>query len=519
MFWRSLRLALPPDPDVPSFTQQTDVMQVGTIALALVLGRMLREDEYPSRLTELVAEADDRLLLGGWGPLREPFHTWLLRMLHVDHDRPIADGVEARRALADVMSGDGGGRVGEGTGEWFIRACSRNPPALNGFAGGQIAEARPALPAAAAGVAIDAEDAALESFATTSNEEAGEPRAQALLPEETPALPAASVASETVESARATVRWKRAAIIALLVIAVAEGLFIGARALVNNRAAPPIGAVSIESSPARATIVVDGKRVGVTPIRLELAAGRHVLEVSAGDQHRTITVTATPGTTVSQYVELPQVQPQTGKLRIVTAPAGGRIAVDGKAMGISPLLVADLVPGKHEVVVDTPDGPVRQSVDVEQNSTASLFMPLPGTRAPAPGWLAVTAPLDLTLYEDGELVGTSKSARIMLPAGVHLMQLVAEGVGYKTTREVQVLAGKTVTIDVIPPKSRVDINALPWAQVLIDNQPVGDTPLSGVMVPIGRHVITFRHPELGERSVDCLVTLQGPARVSVDLRK
>ena len=80
-------------------------------------------------------------------------------------------------------------------------------------------------------------------------------------------------------------------------------------------------------------------------------------------------------------------------------------------------------------------------------------------------------------------------------------------------------AGKTVSLDVVPPKSRVDINALPWAEVLIDNQRVGDTPLSGVMVAIGRHVITFRHPQLGERSVDCLVTLTAPARVSVDLRK
>ena len=79
--------------------------------------------------------------------------------------------------------------------------------------------------------------------------------------------------------------------------------------------APPIGAVSVESNPAQATVVADGKRVGVTPIRLELAAGRHVLEVSPGDRRRTITVTSTPGTTVSQYVELPQAQPQTGKLR------------------------------------------------------------------------------------------------------------------------------------------------------------------------------------------------------------
>ena len=174
VFWRSLRLALPLDPDMPPFTQQTDVVQVGTIALALVLGRMLREEEYPSRLTELIAEADDRLLIGGWGPLRQPFHNWLLRMLHVDHDRPIADGVEARRVLADVLSSDGAGRVGEGTGEWFIRACSRKPAALSGF-GGESAEARPALPARGGGHGDRRRGRRARSFAPTSNEGAGEP--------------------------------------------------------------------------------------------------------------------------------------------------------------------------------------------------------------------------------------------------------------------------------------------------------------------------------------------------------
>jgi hypothetical protein len=257
----------------------------------------------------------------------------------------------------------------------------------------------------------------------------------------------------------------------------------------------------------------------VTPVRLTLAAGRHLLEVSIGERHRTITVDATAGGTASHYVDLPAPQPQAGTLRVVTTPPGGRVAVDGQARGVSPVLVTGLSAGTHEVVIESRDGRARHSVDVQPNSTASLVVPLAGAAAPAPGWLSIVTPLDLNVYEDGELLGTSKSARIMLAAGRHELQLVSDAVAFKATREVQVPVGRTVALEVIVPSAKVNINALPWAEVLIDNRRIGETPLSGVSIPIGRHVVTFRHPDLGERSAEYLITLQGPARISVDLRK
>ena len=48
---------------------------------------------------------------------------------------------------------------------------------------------------------------------------------------------------------------------------------------------------------------------------------------------------------------------------------------------------------------------------------------------------------------------------------------------------------------------------------------VGETPIGNVSVPIGPHEIVFRHPELGELRHAATVTMNGPARVSVDLRK
>ncbi|MGE5360170.1 MAG: PEGA domain-containing protein [Bacteroidales bacterium] len=518
-FWTKLRLALPADTSIALFDQRTDVIQLGTIALALVLGRMLREDEYPARLTHLVAEAHDRLVLGGWGPLVDPFHGWLLRMLQMDAARPLANGIEARDALAE-LAGTDQPAGGDTAVEEFARTV-RRPAVIPAADATDSMESAAALPdptpeAAIEGASIAESRAlpAVDDVLDLDDEDELEP-----IPFRQPfPAPRPAPAAEPI----VTSNWKRYAIIALVVVAIAEGLFIGGRLLLNRGSAGgATGAVNIDSEPSQATVVVDGKLAGVTPIKLQLAPGPHAIELSAGERRRTLSVTTSPGSAAFHHVELPQAQAaaKTGKLRVVTSPVGGRVLVDGKAVGVSPLVVDGLAPGKHEVVIENRQGNVRQSVDIEQSATASLFIPLPGGGTPAPGWLTIASPVEVSVYENDEMVGTSKSARIMLPAGRHEVQLVAESVGFRATRQVDVPAGRTANLDVSMPNGRVDANALPWAEVLIDNRRIGETPLAGIPVPAGRHLVTFRHPQLGERTVECLVTLQAPARVSVDLRK
>ena len=63
------------------------------------------------------------------------------------------------------------------------------------------------------------------------------------------------------------------------------------------------------------------------------------------------------------------------------------------------------------------------------------------------------------------------------------------------------------------------LNAIPWAEVWIDGEKVGDTPIGNLPVAIGPHEIVFRHPDLGEQKHAATVTLNATARLSVDLRK
>ena len=62
------------------------------------------------------------------------------------------------------------------------------------------------------------------------------------------------------------------------------------------------------------------------------------------------------------------------------------------------------------------------------------------------------------------------------------------------------------------------INAIPWAEVLVDGTRVGETPIGNITVPIGTHEVIFRHPELGERRLTVTVTTGEPVKVGVDLR-
>ena len=63
----------------------------------------------------------------------------------------------------------------------------------------------------------------------------------------------------------------------------------------------------------------------------------------------------------------------------------------------------------------------------------------------------------------------------------------------------------------------MNLNATPWAEVFIDGQRAGETPIGNLSVPIGPHEIVFRHPQFGEKEA-VSVTLAAPVRVSIDMK-
>jgi serine/threonine-protein kinase len=133
------------------------------------------------------------------------------------------------------------------------------------------------------------------------------------------------------------------------------------------------------------------------------------------------------------------------------------------------------------------------------------------------GWISVKAPVAIEIRENGRLIGTSDTDKIMLAAGRHDVELVNETLGYHTTRSLQVPAGKVAAISLDMPQGTININAAPWAEVFIDGRRVGETPIGNLSLPIGPHEVLFRHPQLGEKRQAVSVTANAPVRVGVDM--
>jgi len=314
-------------------------------------------------------------------------------------------------------------------------------------------------------------------------------------------------------------QWTLAAA-AVVLVALAGAGVTAARRMTTPVAPTNDGTLIMTTNPPGAKLFVDGVERGVTPLTIPLKPGTHALELRGDVPPRLMPISMTAGAQMSQYIELPRTAAVFGQLQVRTEPSGARVSVDGVARGTSPVMVTDLTPGEHAVALESDRGSVKQIVLVEAGVTGSLMVPLSTPEgAPVSGWIAVTAPTDVQIFENHHLIGTSQSDRLMVSSGRHDIEIVNETLGYRTARTVQVAPGKVTPIRIDYPKGTIALNAVPWAEVWVDGDKVGETPIGNLSLVIGPHEIVFRHPDLGEQRHAATVTLNSPARLSVDLRK
>ncbi len=576
--WHEFRVALPPSAGIPRFDHRADVTGIGLVALALVLGRPLAADEFPQRIGALLNEARERTALGNEQPLSPPLRSWLARALQLDVRRAFASAPEALTALEDVIADESAYVAAPVALETFLSrytASLLEPPdepiAPIPVPQPPIMSARvPVAPPAFVPAAEPAFDPAPTPVAAAphppatavpepvapAEPEPPEPELVAITaeplnvvaPDLTELIPAADLAatpeaqeSETepqplfnpdapfnfdahAESApehepRSVRPWLRTAAILVAVAALGGGGVVAWRTFQKAQPAAQGGTLLVQSSPAGVQVFVDGVDRGMTPAQLSVPAGAHILELRGRGVPRVIPLTVAAGAQLSQYVEFADT-PVTGQLAIQSQPAGATVTVDGTPRGVAPLTVTDLSAGTHEVVLESEGTTVRHVVDVQTGATASLVAPM-GTVAaggPVSGWIAVKAPFTIEIREEGRLLGTTDTDRIMLAAGRHDLELVNDTLGYRTSRTVQVPAGKVAPIAVELPHGVVNLNASPWAEVWIDGQRVGETPIGNLSVAIGQHEVVFRNPQLGEKRHAISVTLGAPIRLSVDMK-
>ncbi|MDQ3489312.1 MAG: PEGA domain-containing protein [Acidobacteriota bacterium] len=493
--WHEFRVAMPPSAGIPRFDQRADVTGIGVVALSLILGRPLRDDEFPRKLADLLAEATERTALGDEQPLSAPLRSWLARALQVDVRRAFASAPEALAALEEISAENSTYVAAPVALETFLSRfisavlapspvvapapIAVTPPAT------LIAQPVPVVVSHAAPVPLPAPapvalhqavpapaEAALGPDVRELTELLGIPATQdvevALFnPAEPFSIPELAIAPPPAAPKAGTRKWiaGAAAVVTLATAGVASYKMLG------REAAPAMATLSVQSNPAGVPVFVDGVERGSTPARITLAPGAHILELRRGVP-RVIPVTLTAGADVSQYLEFAET---TAAPDAATPPV-------------------------------TPEPP-----------PVAAALPV-SSGAPLAGWVSAKLPFSVEILEKGNLLGTTDTDRLMLASGTHLLQFVNESLGYAETRTVQVVAGRVTPISLAIPKGTVNLNASPWAEVWLDGVHVGETPIGNLSVPIGSHEIVFRHPQFGEKRHAVSVTAGVPARISVEMK-
>lgn len=143
-------------------------------------------------------------------------------------------------------------------------------------------------------------------------------------------------------------------------------------------AAPSNGRLLVRSTPAGAEVFVNGERRGVTPLTLRgLSTGTYTVRLArtgfVAAEQRVVLNRARPSRSLDvalRRVAAPRATPPTrpaaparraparppaaapagnGSLVVESRPAGARVVVDGRAMGVTPLTIPALAAGSHTV--------------------------------------------------------------------------------------------------------------------------------------------------------------------------
>ena len=225
--------------------------------------------------------------------------------------------------------------------------------------------------------------------------------------------------------------------------------------------------------------------------------------------------------------------PAVAQVNVVTNDPGAPVMVDGKLAGVTPLdlsinsevrsiTVGSSLPlaPKQEMVVGS-TGKDANRLEPGRERVAAELRP---STVPAPppqrvGGIRVSSPIELEVFEGDRRLGSTATGIVPAPAGRHDVDLVNSVLGFRSRQVVDVRAGEVVAVTVSPPNGRININAVPWAEVLIDGKSVGETPIGNLSIPLGEHEIVFRHPQLGEVRRTAVVRSDALTRVSANLEK
>ena len=565
--WKEFRLPVH-EGTPPRFGPRTDVVQIGLVALSLLLGRLLRRDEYPRRVSELLLEVGETDESGSRVPLGLALRAWLLRTLQVSAQDSYGLVEEAHQQF-EVLLGPEGSYAVRQADVLTLLGIAEPLPALE-------APPRPAEPAREAasrpapGGVRGANAVPVKPLPPKVT--VAEPRTQSGKATPVPAhqAPIPAVASVAADAPAPQVAPSRPRLTPILTVATAEmAAHMGtqppdAEALeeLPGGSRRPLSAEELELPPGVACVAQDVRSEPTSDSDHPVVAAAHAgaLRVYAAqtsadtiavhDHRRDGTLFATPeaGTPLWQRVlsdrrfvigavaiailtlSVPlgvrsiwsrlAAGPAIGTLKVDSRPPGAEVFVDGRARGRTPLLVR-LAPGAHRLEVGSRSNPQVIPVSIAGGAQVQQYVEFP--EVPERGDLRVVSePPGARVFVDGTPRGSAPMTVTGLTPGEHSVAL--EGDAGTVRQTVTIASGATASL-VVPlagasaaQQGWIAVNAPVPMQLVENGRVLGTSQGDAVAVPVGRHAIELVNATVGYRETRSInVTAGKMSSIAVEM--
>jgi hypothetical protein len=183
----------------------------------------------------------------------------------------------------------------------------------------------------------------------------------------------------------------------------------------------------------------------------------------------------------------------SGELQVESVPDGARIMLDGREVGFTPLTLKKISAGRHALILQGESGTVRRTVRVQAGERTVARYEITA------GFLSVFSRIPLEIFDGNRKLGSSDEGHVLLAPGQYKVRLVNTHYGYQEDAEFTIRAGEISTHTVSLPEGSLLVSTQAGAEIYIEGELKGTSPLGPIPVPLGSREVLIRHPELGER--------------------
>lgn len=265
-------------------------------------------------------------------------------------------------------------------------------------------------------------------------------------------------------------------------------------------AAPQTTEFYVVTSPAGATVAVDDKVIGTTPIEgIKCSRGKHTIKISK-EGYETITKTENFGASpvvLNHALKEQNLTPTT--LYVISKPEAAKVIIDGESVGLTPLNGHKIAKGYHQILLVKPG---YDTLDVSEQILSDSKMidkTLVKTQVKQSLLYVYTHPEGATVRIDTAMVGVSPVIRHTTPQGKHSVRIEMEG--YEPFVLDTLVGSQPCIVDVNLKLKEVkpalfSIGTDPMdAEVFLNDSLIGKTPLLDLPVQPGKYSVSIKKDE------------------------